>query len=201
LLGEIQRFANRIPVPVNFAGWEDGGRESPAVVVQAQSLRTALLGCGTREGLAPAPSVLVALAALLVLMRDWRHALSAARSGRVRDPVVAVLACAAGGLRTRRGRPLATLVLAWPVRARDRSAPSSSAPDADAPTPQAGCPIFSTQSVGNLDVARGACGAPWLQVVGPLLSRSLLGGEAKSIALPCLSPVPRPGRDCFSFPP
>lgn len=77
LLGEIQSFANRIAVPVNLAGWESGGRESPAIVVHAQSLRTALARA-PREASRPASVVLMAVAALLILMRDWRLTLVAA---------------------------------------------------------------------------------------------------------------------------
>lgn len=75
LLGEIQSHGNRIAVPVNFAGWEEPGRDSPAVVVHAQSLRTALAQAAPREASKPLVVIIVSLAALLVLMRDWRHAL------------------------------------------------------------------------------------------------------------------------------
>jgi adenylate cyclase len=75
LIGDVRRFGHRIPVPVNFAGWEQGGRESPAVVVHAQSLRTALLEEAPREASRPLVAMLVTLAALLFLVSDWRHAL------------------------------------------------------------------------------------------------------------------------------
>ena len=115
LLGEIQRYANRIAVPVNFAGWEDGGRESPAVVVHAQSLRTALLGSAPREGSRPLSMILVALAALLVLMRDWRHALAVGILAAAGIFVLSVFALRAGLFLPTAGA-LATLALAWVAR-------------------------------------------------------------------------------------
>lgn len=75
LIGDVQRFGHRIPVPVNFAGWEHGGRDSAPIVVHALSLRTALLGKAPREASRPVVAILVTLAAFLFLMRDWRHAL------------------------------------------------------------------------------------------------------------------------------
>ena len=116
LLGEIQRFANRIPVPINFAGWEGGGRESPAVVVQAQALRTALLGAAPRQASRPVSVVLVGLAALLVLMRDWRLALVAGVLAAVLVHAVAVLALRSGVFLPVAG-VLGTLIVACGARA------------------------------------------------------------------------------------
>ena len=115
LVGEIQRHANRIPVPVNFAGWENGGHESPAVVVLAQSLRTAMLRAAPREASRPASVMLVSLAALLVLMRDWRHAFV---SGILAAAAIFIVAVAAlrGGIFLPAGGALATLALAWGAR-------------------------------------------------------------------------------------
>ena len=73
LVGDV-RPADRIAVPVNLAGWEAGGQLAPAVVVHAQSLRTALAEAPV-EAARPVSVLLVALAALIVLMRDWRMAL------------------------------------------------------------------------------------------------------------------------------
>ncbi len=115
LLGEVQRYANRIPVSVNFAGWEDEGRESPAVVVHAQSLRTALLRAAPREAARPVSVILVALAALLVLVRDWRHALAAGILAATGIFVLSVLALR-GGLYIPASGALATLALAWGAR-------------------------------------------------------------------------------------
>lgn len=73
LLGDV-RAADRIEVPVNLAGWEQDGRLSPAVVVHAQSLRTALGGAPV-EASRPLSVLVLTLAALVALMRDWRLAL------------------------------------------------------------------------------------------------------------------------------
>jgi adenylate cyclase len=116
LLGEIQRFSNRIPVPVNFAGWEDGGRESPAVVVHAQSLRTALMHAAPREASRPLSVVLVTLAALLVLMRDWRQSLVTGILAAAAIFVLAVIALR-GGIFVPAGGALATVALACAARA------------------------------------------------------------------------------------
>jgi CHASE2 domain-containing sensor protein len=115
LLGEIQRFANRIPVPVNFAGWEGGGHESPAVVVHALSLRTALLRAAPREASRPTSVALVALAALLVLMRDWRHMLVAAVLAAAAVHVLTVMALR-GGVFIPASGVLATLAIACGAR-------------------------------------------------------------------------------------
>lgn len=78
LLGETQRHAGRVDVPVNLAGWETIEGSTPGVVAHAAALRTALHGQPPREASAPAVFVLVTLAALLVLMRDARLAALAA---------------------------------------------------------------------------------------------------------------------------
>lgn len=72
LVGETMRHTSRVDVPVNLAGWEAVGGSTPGVVVHAVALRTALHGNPIREASAPAIFVLVTLAALLVLMSDWR---------------------------------------------------------------------------------------------------------------------------------
>ena len=72
MIGDI-RPADRIEVPVNLAGWEEGGRTSPTVVVHAQALRTALAGAPS-EAARPLAVVLLTLAALVALVRDWRMA-------------------------------------------------------------------------------------------------------------------------------
>lgn len=114
LLGEIQSYNNRIPVPVNFAGWESGGRESPAIVVHAQALRTALARA-PREASRPTSVLLVALAALLVLMRDWRLALVAGILAVAGVFLVAVLALK-GGIFLPAGGALATVAVACGLR-------------------------------------------------------------------------------------
>ena len=73
LLGEIPRFGGRIAVPVNLAGWEESARDSPSVVVHAQSLRTALQRAAPREASRPPIVILISLVATLVLIRNVRH--------------------------------------------------------------------------------------------------------------------------------
>jgi|SRR5688572_4823402 len=76
MIGDI-RPADRIEVPVNVAGWEEGGGTSPAVVVHAQALRTSLAGAPTQAA-RPLAVVLLTLAALVALVRDrWMAALTA----------------------------------------------------------------------------------------------------------------------------
>ena len=72
MIGDV-RPADRISVPVNLAGWENGGRTSPTVVVHAQALRTAIAGAPV-EAARPLAVVLLTLAALVALLRDWRMA-------------------------------------------------------------------------------------------------------------------------------
>jgi CHASE2 domain-containing sensor protein len=75
LIGEIEAHADRIAVPINLAGWEHGGDTSPAVVVHAQALRTALADAAPVAASRPVILILVMLAAAVVLVRDGRHAL------------------------------------------------------------------------------------------------------------------------------
>jgi CHASE2 domain-containing sensor protein len=72
LIGETQPYTDRIAVPINMAAWEPPGRESPGVVVHAQTLRTAIGGQAPQEALRPVTVILVLLAALPFLIRDWR---------------------------------------------------------------------------------------------------------------------------------
>ena len=74
LIGEAQPYSDRIDVPVNVAGWEAGGRTSPAIVVHAQALRTAMSGTAPGEASRPFVMLLVTACALLVLV--GRHALA-----------------------------------------------------------------------------------------------------------------------------
>jgi adenylate cyclase len=76
LVGETQPYSDRIAVPVNLAAWEPIERESPAIVVHAQALRTALAGAAPADASRPLVMLLLTAAALLVLVRDWRHALA-----------------------------------------------------------------------------------------------------------------------------
>lgn len=72
LIGPTQRHEDRIAVPLNLASWEPGGPDSPSIVVHAQALRTAMLGTAPDEAPRPASVLLVALASLLLLVRDRR---------------------------------------------------------------------------------------------------------------------------------
>ncbi len=75
LVGETQRFTDRIAQPVNLAGWEPPGRsDAPGVLAHAQALRTALHGTPI-EPAHPATLVfLLSACALLLAIRDWRLA-------------------------------------------------------------------------------------------------------------------------------
>lgn len=75
LIGETQPYSDRVAVPVNLAGWEPIERESPAIVVHAQALRTALARAAPEDASRPLLMLLLTVAGLLVLVRDWRHAL------------------------------------------------------------------------------------------------------------------------------
>jgi CHASE2 domain-containing sensor protein len=74
LIGDAQAFTGRVEVPVNLAAWEGDTQDTPAIVLQAQTLRTAILGAAPREASRPIVVLLVSVAALLVLVRDWRMA-------------------------------------------------------------------------------------------------------------------------------
>lgn len=115
LLGETQRFSDRIAVPLNLAGWEAGGRDSPGVVVHAQALRTALHGNPPEEAGRPVVVLLVSVAALLALMRDWRLALLTGILA-----AVALMAMSLAALRSGTwvaiSPALFTLALAWASR-------------------------------------------------------------------------------------
>jgi len=118
MVGDV-RPTDRVEVPVNLAGWEEGGGTSPTVVVHAQSLRTALAGAPT-EAARPLAVVLLTFAALVAMLRDRRMvALSAFLVA------VTLLAAAAAALRGGTHVALAgalftlaaaALVRAWPFR-------------------------------------------------------------------------------------
>ena len=72
MFGDV-RPGDRVAVPVNLAGWEPSARSSPTVVVQAQSLRTAVAGA-PGEAARPLAVLVLTLAALVALVRQWRLA-------------------------------------------------------------------------------------------------------------------------------
>ena len=112
MIGETQRFSDRISVPVNLAGWETAKRDSPGVVVHAAALRTALHGNPADDAGKPFTVVLVSATALLVFMRNWRLAFVAAA-------VAAALLIAGATYALHSGHAIAvaaalfTLALAW----------------------------------------------------------------------------------------
>jgi adenylate cyclase len=115
IIGEAQQYSDRIAVPLNLAGWERGGKESPGVVVHAQSLRTALHGAAPEAASRPLIMVLVALAAFLVLLRDWRVALVAAALASAVLFAAAVMALRAG-IVVPISAAVLTLAIAWASR-------------------------------------------------------------------------------------
>jgi adenylate cyclase len=115
MIGEVQPYLDRIAVPVNLAAWEGAGRDSPGVVVHAQTLRTALGGAAPQEVLRPVTAILVLLAALPLLLGDWKLAVGASALG------VAALAGGAfyalySGLFVPISAALATVILAGAIR-------------------------------------------------------------------------------------
>lgn len=116
LIGETQPFGDRIAVPVNLAGWEAGAPDSPAIVVHAQTLRTALLGAAPREASRPLVVLLLSACALVFLVRDWRLALATALLAAAGVFLTAVFTLR-GGLYLPVASLLCTLLLAWGARA------------------------------------------------------------------------------------
>jgi CHASE2 domain-containing sensor protein len=114
MVGDV-RPADRVEVPVNLAGWEEGGHTSPTVVVHAQSLRTALAGAPA-EAARPLAVVLLTIAALVALLRDPRMvALSALLVAL--GLLAAAAAALRGGTHVALAGALFTLVAAVLVRA------------------------------------------------------------------------------------
>jgi adenylate cyclase len=111
LIGETQPFADRVSVPVNLAGWEPAAPDSPAVVVHAQALRTALLGAAAGEASRPLVVLLLSLGALVYLVRPWRLALAVAAVASV-IAFVAAMVSLRGGLHIPSASFLFTLWLA-----------------------------------------------------------------------------------------
>ena len=105
LLGEARAFHDRVDVPLNLAAWEVAAPHSPGIVVQAQTLRTALAGAAPREVSRPLVVLLLSLGALVFLVRDPRMAGVTA--------LLAAVGAAVGGiaaLRTGAFLPLAAIL-------------------------------------------------------------------------------------------
>ncbi|HEX6632543.1 MAG TPA: CHASE2 domain-containing protein [Usitatibacter sp.] len=96
LIGDVRRAGDRVPVPVNLAGWEPPAGDTPGVLLHAQALRTAMLGTGPEEAPRPAVVVLGALAALVLLLRRRHVALLAAGLGAVALAGLSLLALHGG---------------------------------------------------------------------------------------------------------
>ena len=111
LIGETQPYSDRIAVPVNLAAWEAPGRDSPGIVVHAQTLRTAIGGDAPQEAIRPVTMILVLLSALPFLLRSWRWALAAAVLGMV-GLCAGALFSLRSGLFLPVSAPLLTLALA-----------------------------------------------------------------------------------------
>jgi CHASE2 domain-containing sensor protein len=116
LLGETQPFSDRIPVPVNLAGWEPPAPDSPAIVIQAAALRTALARAAPQEASKPLIVLLLSAAALLFLLRDVRIALGSVLLAAIAVVLMAVLALRAGVVMPA-AAVLFTIALAWLGRA------------------------------------------------------------------------------------
>jgi len=116
LFGDTQPFTGRVEAPVNLAAWETEGGDTPAIVLQAQILRTALLGAAPREAARPLVVLLVAVAALLVLIEDWRMAAIAALAALLFG-AAADVAALRSGVFVPPGAIVATLLAAVVLRA------------------------------------------------------------------------------------
>jgi CHASE2 domain-containing sensor protein len=114
MVGDV-RASDRVDVPLNLAGWEEGGRTSPTVVVHAQALRTAIAG-SPGEATRPLVVVLLTLAALVALVRDWRMAaVTAVLAGALL--FVGALVALRGGTHVAAASALFTLAAATLARA------------------------------------------------------------------------------------
>ena len=109
LVGEAQPYSDRVDVPVNLAGWEQGGRTSPAIVVHAQALRTAMSGTAPDEASRPLAMLLITAAALLLLVRRYAIAWACIATA---GSLAAFLAALHGGLYVPMAAPLFTLWIA-----------------------------------------------------------------------------------------
>jgi hypothetical protein len=116
LIGETQPYTDRIAVPINLAAWEPPGRDSPGVVVHAQTLRTAIGGDAPQEAVRPVTMILVLVCALPFLIRDWRLALPGVVLGAIALSAGAVYSLHSG-LFVPISAGLLTLALAGGVRA------------------------------------------------------------------------------------
>ena len=115
LIGDAQRYADRISLPFNLAAWEPAGRDTPSIVAHAQALRTALPGAAAGEAARPFSILLVVAAALLLRVRRPRLLLAALPAGALFLFAVATFALR-GGTFVPVAPALATLVAAAAAR-------------------------------------------------------------------------------------
>ena len=116
IVGDVHSFGGRIDVPVNLAAWETEAASTPGVLLRAQTLRTALAGASPQEISAPLRALIVTLAALVVLVRDWRMAGLTALLGVAASSMVSVVLLRSG-FHVPIGAVLATLALGVVSRA------------------------------------------------------------------------------------
>jgi adenylate cyclase len=114
LIGETQPYGSRIAVPVNLAGWEPERADSPAIVVHAQSLRTALAGAPV-DAARPWSVLLAAAAALVFLVRRSSLAMATALLAAILL-VAGALAALHAGVHVQVAGALFTLALAGGAR-------------------------------------------------------------------------------------
>lgn len=82
LVGDSLPYGGRIEVPVNPAAWESpAAADTPAIVVQALALRTALGKAPPQEGSRPLVVLLVSLAALVALLPSAARRAAGAAAG------------------------------------------------------------------------------------------------------------------------
>ena len=111
LIGNTQAYVDRLRVPMNLAAWEPAGRDSPAVVVHAQTLRTAMLGAAPQDASKALAVLLTLLACLPLAARRRRWALALMALG-ILAFLAAGLATLHAGLHIPIAAPLATLAVA-----------------------------------------------------------------------------------------
>lgn len=111
LIGNTQDYVDRLRVPLNLASWEPPGRDSPAVVVHAQTLRTAMLGAAPQDASKALAVVLTLVACVPLAARRRRWALTLMIAGMAAF-LVAGVASLHAGLHIPVAAPLATLAVA-----------------------------------------------------------------------------------------
>lgn len=117
LVGETQRFTDRLAQPVNLAAWEaGGGPDAPGVLAHAQALRTALHGGPVQRANPAGMAIVLSLCALLLAIRDWRAALGVGLLVAI-GVAVGALYLLHGGLQVPVAGPLFTVALAVGARA------------------------------------------------------------------------------------